>query len=417
MNVRYPVWLRTAQQRPGARVFAALFAVESVARGILSTVITVQALHLFESVRDVNLAFSVVGLGGLIASFSIPAVVRVISRRWTYTLGAALMIAAALAFASYTQTGQIIGMLARVYGTACLNITLSLFILQYIRRSELTVLEPKRMQYSAIAWAAGPLLGVALYEQVGVTAPYLVSVVAAVTLIVFFWILRLRESSPIQPATSQQLGPLRSIGRFVAQPRLRLAWFIVFCRSAWWVFFYIYAAVYAVESGLGEMAGAAIISAGNVLLFFTPTIGRRADRFGVRGVLLVGLLVAGVSTALCGAVIHHTWAVVVGLLVGAFGAVILDSVGNVPFLAAVRVRERDTMTTVFRTYMDAAEMIPPAVFALILTYLELEAVFVFMGVFLLVAMYWVRLLPARLGKKRIRIDSDIDGLKAPTQVG
>ena len=150
------------------------------------------------------------------------------------------------------------------------------------------------------------------------------------------------------------------------------------------------------------MACAAIISAGNALLFLTPIIGRQADKFGVRGVLLAGLLVAGLSTAFCGVVLPHAWAVVIGLLVGAFGAVTLDSVGNVPFLAAVRVRERDSMTTVFRTYMDASEMIPPAVFALILTYLDFESVFLFMGAFLLLAMYWVRLLPARLGKKRIR---------------
>ena len=33
-------------------------------------------------------------------------------------------------------TAQVAGMLLRVYGVACLNITLSLYILQYIRRIE-----------------------------------------------------------------------------------------------------------------------------------------------------------------------------------------------------------------------------------------------------------------------------------------
>ncbi len=64
MHVRYPLWLQTAQQRPGAKVFATLFAVESCARALLSTVITIQALHLLGNARDVSLLFAVVGLFG-----------------------------------------------------------------------------------------------------------------------------------------------------------------------------------------------------------------------------------------------------------------------------------------------------------------------------------------------------------------
>ena len=140
------------QQRPGASVFAILFAVESIARGIVPTVVTVPALDLLDSVRDVSVLFSTVGVVGLLASLSIPALVRLCSRRWIYTLGAVLLIASALALATHTLPGQIVGMFARVYGTACLNIALSLFILQYIRRSELVVSEPRRLQYSALAW-------------------------------------------------------------------------------------------------------------------------------------------------------------------------------------------------------------------------------------------------------------------------
>ena len=128
MHVRYPLWLQTAQQRPGAKVFATLFAVESCARALLSTVITVQALHLLGNVRDVSLLFAVVGLTGLVASFSIPALIRRLSRRRVYTLGALMILGAATAFATVDVAGQVAGMLLRVYGVACLNITLSLRI-------------------------------------------------------------------------------------------------------------------------------------------------------------------------------------------------------------------------------------------------------------------------------------------------
>jgi hypothetical protein len=52
------MWLQTAQQRPGASVFATLYAVESHARALLATVITVQALHLLGNARDVSLLSS-----------------------------------------------------------------------------------------------------------------------------------------------------------------------------------------------------------------------------------------------------------------------------------------------------------------------------------------------------------------------
>lgn len=404
MHVRYPVWLQTAQQRPGARVFATLFAVESCARALLATVITVQALHLLGNARDVSLLFSIVGLTGLIASFSIPALIRHLSRRRVYTLGAFLLIGAAAALASQALPGQVLGMLFRVYGTACLNITLSLYILQYVRREELTLAEPKRMQFGAFAWLVGPVAGVYLYERVATIMPFLASGSMSVLLLVIFWILRVSDAPGIAaPNERSRRGPLRTIGRFVRQPRLRLAWSIVFVRSWWWVFFFIYTPVYAVQQGLGELAGAFVISAGNGLLFLSPLVGRLARRFGVRAVLRAGFLISGACTLGAG-LWFDSAALVIAMLLGAtIGTVTLDAVGNVPFLAAVRPREREEMTTVFRTYLDMAELLPPAAFALVLSLFDLRAVFLIQGGVMLAMVALMAYLPARLGQARIRL--------------
>jgi MFS family permease len=271
--------LQTAQQRPGAKVFATLFAVESCARALLSTVITVQALHLLGNARDVSLLFAMVGVVGLVASFSIPRLIRRLSRRRVYTLGALMILGAAVAFATVDIVGQVVGMLLRVYGVACLNITLSLYILQYIRRVEFADCESRRMQYSAIAWVAGPALGVFLYQQFATVVPFVVSGAMSLLLLAVFWILRLSEQPAIAAPTGRsRRGPLRVIGRFIAQPRLRLSWTIVFTRSWWWVFFFIYTPVYAVQQGLGELAGALVISAGNALLFLAPWFAGFARR-------------------------------------------------------------------------------------------------------------------------------------------
>src|SRR5262249_14419642 len=63
------------------------------------------------------------------------------------------------------------------------------------------------------------------------------------------------------------------------------------------------------------------------------------------------------------------------LLMGAVGAVGLDSVTMVPFLRAVRMRERPEMTMVFSLYRDSAGLAPMALFSLLLTFFDLSAVY------------------------------------------
>ena len=208
---------------------------------------------------------------------------------------------------------------------------------------------------------------------------YGASALSALVLLGVFWYLRIIEQSPIVPANAPPPNPIRSIGRFLAQARLRLAWAITFGRSSWWGFFFIYPPIYMIKNGLGETAGALLVSAGNAMLFATPVFGRLAGTFGVRRVLRDAFLCCGVLTLGAAALFNHPLLVAVMLTAGALACVALDSVGNIPFLRAVRARERAEMTTVFRTYIDISELIPPAVFAAILSVFDLQMVFIVMG--------------------------------------
>lgn len=395
MHVRHPVWIRRVAS-PGARVFAIMFALESTARALLTTVITLQALALLQDVRNVSLLFSLVGVGGLCGSFLIPLLIRRSSRRLTYTLGASLLLAAALLLTTVTVSGQVAGMLLRVLGVACLSVTTSLYIMQYINRRDLTRSEPMRLQFAAIAWTVGPWAGVKLYDALGPAWAYGASAAAAVALLGFFWALRLTDNPAIQPATRAPANPFRSIGRFVVQRRLRLAWLITFGRSSWWTFFFIYTPLYMIERGQGQEAAALVVSVGNGLLFLTPIFGRLGARHGIRRILTAAFIATGVATFLAG--IAYPSPVLVGalLLMGALGAVALDALGNIPFIRSVHPHERAQMTTVFRTYIDVSELLPPAVFALVLTVADLRAVFLLFGcaitAFALVPQY----LPRRL---------------------
>ena len=59
------------------------------------------------------------------------------------------------------------------------------------------------------------------------------------------------------------------------------------------------------------------------------------------------------------------------LLVGSVAASALDGVGGIPFLRAVRHRERQQMAAVYRTYIDFSELIPAFVFAFALLWLPI----------------------------------------------
>jgi MFS family permease len=400
MHVRYPIGLQ-AVMRPGATAFATMFTLESFARSLLSTVIALQALALLHDPRDVSVLFTTVGVTGLAASFLIPHLIHRVGRRRCYTLGAALLIGAAAALASITLAGQTAGMLMRVFGTACLNIATSLYILQYISRHELTLSEPRRLQYSAVAWTVGPALGVVLYQAAGPAWPFAASAAMSVLLLAYFWLLRLRDH-PVVRAGGVRVPPrpVHSVGRFVAQPRLRLAWVIAFARSSWWTFFFIYAPLYAVTSGHGPVAGALLVSAGNAVLFLTPAFGRRARQSGIRSVIRAGFATAGLATIAAGVLFDSAAAGAAMLLLGSVGCAALDAVGNIPFLRSVRAFERTEMTTVFRTYHDLSELVTPALFALLLTFFDLRIAFIAQGALMLAAMTMVRHLPPRLGQVR-----------------
>jgi hypothetical protein len=104
MHVRHPMWLGGVG-RPGAATFALLFTLESVARATIATVIPLQAYAALQSSRAVSLMFTCVGLAGLIGSLFIPLLIRLVPRRWVYSLGALCLVAAAALFARSARPG------------------------------------------------------------------------------------------------------------------------------------------------------------------------------------------------------------------------------------------------------------------------------------------------------------------------
>jgi MFS family permease len=370
VHVRHPHTLghtlATGPQRAGAWTFSLLYFLESIARASLVTVLPLTAFGLFGSKEAVSLAYTAVSVAALGFTFAIPALVRRLRRRWSYTLGAGLIGLYAALLALDAAPALVVAMFCRTAGAAMLNVTLNLYIMDNIGRRELTRSEPLRFAISTLAWGLAPYAGVRLMEAAGLWAPAALSLGASLVLVALFWALRLAEGGPIHAPTRRgrppapTRHPLAAVGRFVAQPRLRLAWTIAFARSAFWTTFFVYVPILMVEGGLDATAGGIAVAAGNLMLFNNLFSRRWAERFGLRRVLGAALIAAG-GLALAAGLLGTGLPAVAGLamVAGAFFTALLDGLGPVPFLRAVRVHERAEMAAVYRTYLDASELLPP----------------------------------------------------------
>lgn len=386
-------------RRAGAYTFAGLFAVESFVRALNSTVVTLQAYDILGAAQKVSVLSTGASMVVLVATLFLPHLIGPMPRRWAYTMGIAMMMAASLALASHVVAGQAAGMVLRNLGAAVLNITLQLYIMDHIRRTDLARTEPLRLSLSTFSWMTGPALGVWLYVNYGPVAPQAVAIAAAIALFGLFWFVRLSEPvpGPAMGATGS-FNARKNVRRFWRQPRLRLAWLIAFGRSCFWTTFFIYGPLLLVEAGLPKTMGGLMISASQAVLLTAWLSGRFAVRYGVRLVIALSFLGCALTSLVAGlAGTMAPYVAISCLLLGSVAASALDGVGGIPFLRAVRHRERQQMAAVYRTYIDCSELIPAFVFAFALMFLPIGYVFVILSLALAV-IAWVswRYLPGSL---------------------
>lgn len=386
-------------RRAGAYTFALLFSVESFVRALNATVVSLQAYDILGTAQKVSMLSTVVSVTVLVTTLMLPHVLGRMQRRWAYTFGACLMIAASLAFASHVVAGQATGMLLRNLGAAVMNITLSLYIMDHIRRADLARSEPLRLSLSTFSWMTGPALGAWLYVHYGPWGPQLAAIAAAGALLCVFWYLRLSDTvTATRPPQIEAFNTLGNLRRFLSQPRLRLAWTIALGRSFFWSTFFIYGPLMLVEAGLGKTAGGVMISASQVLLLSAWVSGRIAQVWGVRAVIVGSFALCAAASLAAGLAGTSLPYVAIGcLLLGSVAASALDGVGGIPFLRAVRHRERQQMAAVYRTYIDFSDLLPAFVFAFALLWLPIGMVFVILSA-ALAAIGWIswRYLPRSL---------------------
>ena len=394
-NIHFSL-VREDLNKPGKSTFAALFALVVSARALLITVIPLQAHALLGDAQKVSLLYLIISAVGLCGALSVPLLVVRLRRRWIFSAGSVAAIAASVFFSLQTFESLVIGMVLQVFSIAALEITLNLYLMDYIPRREMGRFEPMRVFAGAGVWALGPWLGVFLKTNLGPSAPFVLSGIAALITLLFFWVLRFNDDPVVSPMKRKPNNPLKFVGRFFSQPRLTLAWFLAMGRSAWWSMFFVYAPIYVVENGLGETFSGVIVSIGISFVFLVPVWGRIGRRWGIRQLLTFGYLGAGIMAISIAFASGAPWLAVGFLISGAFAASMVDGAGNVAFLRAVHPHERPEMTAVFTTYRDFGQLAPPAVFSVLLKSFELPVVFVAGGLGMIVLSGLSRYLPKRL---------------------
>lgn len=375
--------------------FAFIFFPVTLSRALLISVIPLEALELLGTAQWVSVFYFGVSFLGILASISVPSLARHIGGRGVMITGAVSMLFCAPLLATPGLPLFVTGMLLYVFGYAAMEVALTVFILRFIPRRQLTYFEPKRVLFMALGYIVGPWLGTTLEKHVAHELPFAITAVVAVSIVVYMGYLGLTRRLTGEP-TPASAGVLRNVRRFTAQPRLRLAWVLTFARASWWTMFIIYTPIYAVTTGLGEVAGGALVSIGVVFVLSVPFWGRVGRRYGLRRMFFWSFLCVGVITPLVAVFADNAWVGAVMLLLAALCVTPLDGAGNITFLRAVRSHEQAEMSGVFITYRDAAQLIPPGVFAVLLGVYALPVVFVAGGVGMLSMTFLCRYLPRRL---------------------
>ncbi len=372
-------WLRPTR-KPGAGAFAALFALDSMARATVVTVLYLQAKDLGLPDRHITLLTNVASLSSLAFSLLTPLLMQRFRRRWVYTAGIVLGMCATVSLGTATMTGEVAGLVLRALSSVAINIGLTLYVMDFIPRHQMIRSEPLRLFSSCLPWGLGPWIGVELYKHFGVEATSSLSFTAYACLMLYFWYLRLSDNPAVAAATRPPPNPLANLKRFVSQPRLLLGWAIAFGRSAWWSMFFVYPTLYLRNHQVDDSWTGAVTGAGNLLLLLTLPIGWMAQRTGIRRPIVTAFLVAGGLTLLTSV----TWSIVpltAFLFLGsAVFIVCLDALGNIPFMRAVRSYERPQMTALFRTYIDLGDLLPGLIYLTLQGYFDLRSVFIASGI-------------------------------------
>jgi hypothetical protein len=372
-----PVLLRHSPV-PKVQDFALLAGLDASVRGIVISVMPLAVYDALKTAESVSQAYFIAGLASLFLGLMVPWATRFIPRRWMYTIGTLLYVVGAALAVHGSEISVPLALMANAGATATTFVCFNAYVLDYIERSNLGRSQSMNMVYAAAPWAVGPVLGVWL-RDIWTPLPFIVAGVMGLALLTTFWILRLGNGKQISRARRPATNPLAFMGRFFAQPRLIAGWLFAVVRSCGWWVYVVYLPIFCIEQGLGDKVGGFALSLSNALLFVTPLMLRIANRLSVRrsvrGAFALGSL-AFIASAFAAPL---PWISVGLLMAGTVLLVVLDVIGGLPFLMAVKPSERTEMAAIYSSFRDVSGILTPGTAWLVLMVAPLTGVFAAAG--------------------------------------
>ena len=349
---------------------AAFYGASGFARLFIQAVVPLKALSILGQPAQVSLAYFLAGASSLCASICLPHLASAAPRHVVALCGAISGLVGLTCLATGSQTLFAVGLTLQAVSVTLIEIVISMYALDNLRRTDFGHYEPVRLFFGGTAFVVAPMCGI-LSEELHPIAPFALSALALV--IVGLLALGARRLKTHKQARLP--NPLQLIQRFFSQPRMALAYVLATGRSAWWTMFFIFAPMYVVTHGYSKVTATAVVTISMCFLLTVPLWGWVARRVGMRRMLPVGFGLCAVFSALAGILTTPLLAIICLLLASnVLGA--LDGVGNAFFLRAVRPLQRVQMAAVFQTFRDVGTAGPQLAFAGILIYGGIGSVFV-----------------------------------------
>ncbi len=375
---------------------AKLNALDGFSRALLVGVVPLLALEALGSKEAVTRAYLIGSVMTLMITLNFATLERLLQRRWVVTLGGCFLIVAAAILYFGNGLEFAIGIGLRSAAASLFSVCLSLYIMDFIGKKELTRTESKRMVFNGASWFIGPSLGIWLWNNSEPWAPFLAAALGACAMLAFFWHLRLGPNKIIRKAKRPSVNPLKVIPRYFSQPALRIAYLITLSRSIFWVSLFVYGPIYAVESGMPYWVAGGLLSFVSGLMFFSPFYRWLSEKYSTRAIVILGQLITSISL-FCLFFIGDPKPLGLAFWISAsIGGAMLDVLGNIPFMRMVKPRERTEMTMIFSTWREGSELITPLAVAIILMFAPFQVFYLFLGILLLIAALVSTYLPRRL---------------------
>jgi ACDE family multidrug resistance protein len=395
MRIHRPVALLQLDATAGSQL-ARLSGLEGFSRSILVGVAPLMALDTMGSKTSVSIAYAIAAVLALSVTLNIGRLEEFFARRWIVTGGVSCLVVAAALLMTESRVTFVLGITFIAIAASVFSVTVSLYVMDFIGKAELTKTESKRMVFNGGAWFIGPSLGIFLWINVHRLAPFLLSAAFGLLTLWLYWRLRLGPNPVVVAPKSKMPSPLKNIPRFFHQRFLRVAYAITMIRAMFWVSLFVYSPIYVVDAGLDEWVAGALLSGVAGILLFSPFVHVWAQKFGARFLIVRAFVLTGAGLVGLAALGDPRPIGLFFWVVASLGAACIDVLGNIPFMRTVKPRERTAMTSVFASWRDVSALAAPLAAAGVLLVLPFWAYYLVIATLCFAAAAYATNLPRRI---------------------